>query len=165
MQRLWSPIELGRRLRRRVRRPGVAAAVCLRGAGDQVEFALVSTRDGERWTFPKGHRETGETLASAAAREAAEEGGLAGRVDARRLGTYRYPGPGGGEVVVAAHLLHVIDIGPPAEDFRTLVWCDAASARRRLAEGRDPLYAAELGRVLDAAVRAQAASRARSVDD
>ncbi|MGI8801500.1 MAG: NUDIX domain-containing protein [Solirubrobacteraceae bacterium] len=57
-------------------------------------------RDEERWwTFPKGHREPGETLA---AREAQEEAGVSGRVGGRRLLDYRYPARGGGEVVVAA---------------------------------------------------------------
>ncbi len=164
MQLLSLPTELAARLARALGaiagRRRVAAAVCVRGEGRRLEFALVTTRDGERWTFPKGHREPGETLAAAAAREAAEEGGLIGRVDRQRLLAYRYPARGGRDVLVTAHLLHVSEVGPPAEDFRRLVWCDGAGARRRLAEGREPFYAAELGRVLDAAVRACDASRA-----
>jgi|GEM_PF-4495095 len=39
--------------------------------------------DGERWTFPKGRLERGESPAQAAAREAREEAGISGRVGGR----------------------------------------------------------------------------------
>lgn len=46
--------------------------------------------DGERWTFPKGGCESGETPAQAAAREAVEEAGAIGRVRPDAIGAYRY---------------------------------------------------------------------------
>jgi 8-oxo-dGTP pyrophosphatase MutT (NUDIX family) len=151
-----------RRLRRLTGHPRVAAAVCCRGDAGRLELALVSTRDGDRWTFPKGHREPGETLAAAAAREAAEEAGLFGRVDDGRLLTYRYPARRPGrDVRVAAFLLHVTEVGRPAETFRTVIWCDLDAGRRRLAEGRDGRHAAELARVVAAAAREAPASRVR----
>ncbi len=138
----------------------VAAAVCLRWVADELRFGLVSTRDGERWTFPKGHRERGESLAGAAAREAGEEAGVAGVIDRRRLVVYRYPARGGGDDLVSAFLLHVTRTGGPAESFRRQEWCDEATARRRLAENRDPSEARELGRVLALAVARAGAARA-----
>jgi 8-oxo-dGTP pyrophosphatase MutT (NUDIX family) len=153
----------GRRLplvRRVARRRELAAAVCWRWESGGLRVGLVSTRDGAHWTFPKGHREAGETLAEAAAREAREEAGVRGVVDPRWRLTYRYPSGGGADVPVTAFLLHVTEAGLPEEAFRELEWCDARTARRRLAEGRDPLHAGELARVLDAAVREARASRA-----
>jgi 8-oxo-dGTP pyrophosphatase MutT (NUDIX family) len=136
-----------------VRRPELAAAVCWRWEAGDLRLCLVSTRDGARWTFPKGHREAGETLAEAAAREAREEAGVRGVVDPRWSLTYRYPSRGGADVPVTAFLLHVTEAGPPEEAFRELEWCDYRTARRLLSDGRDSLHARELVGVLDAAVR------------
>ncbi len=129
----------------------LAAAVCFRWEADELRFGLVSTRDGERWTFPKGHREPGESLARAAAREAGEEAGVEGVVDRRRLLAYRYPAGGGGDDLVSAFLLCVTRTGGPAESFRRQEWCDRETAGRRLAENRDPFHARELERVLERA--------------
>jgi 8-oxo-dGTP pyrophosphatase MutT (NUDIX family) len=143
------------------RRRDIAAAVCFRWEADELRFGLVSTRDGQRWTFPKGHREPGESLASAAAREAGEEAGVEGIIDRRRLLAYRYPGRAGAEDdLVSAFLLHVTRTGGPAESFRRQEWCDEETARRRLAENRDPFHARELERVLGLAVTRAGASRA-----
>ncbi|MEA2151039.1 MAG: hypothetical protein QOD69_2869 [Solirubrobacteraceae bacterium] len=107
------------------------------------------TRTGARWTFPKGGREPGETLAEAAAREAIEEAGAAGRVVGDALGEYRYRGD-----VVAAFLLVVEDDRLDAEPGRDPTWLDPETARSRLAEGRDRAFAAQMERVLRAAERA-----------
>ncbi len=152
-------------LRRGRRRPGgVAAAVCCRWDDGGLAFGLVSTKDGARWTFPKGHRERGESLAATAAREAREEAGVVGRIDERRLLDYRYPSRRGGDDLVVAFLLHVTEDGAPEETFRRKLWCGPEEAARRLAEARDPLQAGELERVLLAAVREAPASRERTLD-
>jgi 8-oxo-dGTP pyrophosphatase MutT (NUDIX family) len=128
----------------------VVAAVPVRPrAAGGLEVLLVRTSDGTRWTFPKGGREEGETLAEAAAREAAEESGALGRVDGAPLGEYRYRGD-----TVVAFLLEVDDTRRPDEPWRDPTWFGVDVARSRLAEGRDGADGEGLERVLLAAERA-----------
>jgi 8-oxo-dGTP pyrophosphatase MutT (NUDIX family) len=133
--------------------PEIAAAVCVR---DQ-QYLLVRTSDGARWTFPKGRREAGETLAQTAAREAREEAGVAGLVADALLTEYRHaPSRRAGRTddPVAAYVLEVQCDGLSGEPDRDVTWFDLATARERLAEGRDPFHARELQRVLEAAEQA-----------
>lgn len=128
----------------------VVAAVPVRPrAAGGLEVLLVRTSDGTRWTFPKGGREEGETLAEAAAREAAEESGALGRVDGAPLGEYRYRGD-----TVVAFLLEVDDTRRPDEPWRDPTWFGVDVARSRLVEGRDGADGEGLERVLLAAERA-----------
>jgi 8-oxo-dGTP pyrophosphatase MutT (NUDIX family) len=46
------------------------------GSPDEVEIALIATRNGTRWQLPKGTCELGESPEQTAAREVAEEVGL-----------------------------------------------------------------------------------------
>src|SRR5256885_2470151 len=57
-----------------------ARAVCYRTAGHQLEFLLVLTADGSRWTFPGGKIKIGEAETVAATREVKEEAGALGDV-------------------------------------------------------------------------------------
>jgi 8-oxo-dGTP pyrophosphatase MutT (NUDIX family) len=135
----------------------VAAAVAVReGAGGAAEFLLVRTSNGERWTFPKGHREQGETLAETARREAAEEAGVSGRVEPEPFAHYRYASGDGEPDLVAAFRLEVSGEARPAEERRDPAWFGHKAARRRLATGRDEEFAAEMERVLRAARRSPA---------
>ena len=132
------------------------AAVCYRKRGRAIEFLLVMTRDGHRWTFPKGHVEEGETPRDAVAREAREEAGVDGAVEDHPFAYYAYPAwPPGSETLIAAYLLLVDSQTVPAERERRRqpTWFDPAVARTKLAEGRrEPRYVAEHARVLDAAL-------------
>jgi 8-oxo-dGTP pyrophosphatase MutT (NUDIX family) len=69
------------------------AAVCYRVRNDAhngtIEFLLVRTRGGGRWTFPKGSAEPGLTQAQAAALEAFEEAGVHGRIEEASFARYR----------------------------------------------------------------------------
>jgi 8-oxo-dGTP pyrophosphatase MutT (NUDIX family) len=142
--------KLCRRLVRAPRRRRVTAAVPVRRrAAGGLEFLLVRTRDGERWTFPKGGCEHGETLAEAAARETVEEAGAAGRIGAQPIAEYRY-----GDDVVTAFLLEVERTDLRAEPGRDPTWFGFDAARSRLAERREAASAEELERVLLAAQRA-----------
>lgn len=144
-------------LRQTTGAPSVAAAVPVRrrDAGG-LEFLLVRTRQGGRWTFPKGRIERGETASAAAAREAGEEAGVAGRIAPEPLGVYRYAPARGGFDDVTAFLLVVTRDGLPAEAGRTPTWLGFEAARSRLAQGRDAGYGEAMERVLRAAERAMA---------
>ena len=55
--------------------PLQVAAICYRRRGTSVEFLLVNTNGGNKWTFPKGSTDPRLSHSQAAEREAAEEGG------------------------------------------------------------------------------------------
>ncbi len=144
-------------LRRALRGPSIAAAVPVRrrDAGG-VEFLLVQTSQGGRWTFPKGRIEAGETAPAAAAREAAEEAGVEGEISPEPLGVYRYAPVHGGFDDVTAFLLVATRDGLPAEADRTPTWLGLEAARSRLAQGRAAGYGEAMERLLRAAERAMA---------
>jgi 8-oxo-dGTP pyrophosphatase MutT (NUDIX family) len=138
-----------RTLRKAVPKADIAAAVAVRdGAGGESEYLLVRTANGERWTFPKGHRERGESLAEAAAREAAEEAGVGGRAEDEPFAHYRYPSGGDEPDLVAAFRLDVRREGRRTEPGRDPEWCSFEQARDRLSLGREEQFAAEMERVL-----------------
>jgi 8-oxo-dGTP pyrophosphatase MutT (NUDIX family) len=143
-------------LRRASRRTTVAAAVPVRRRGKrgELEFLLVRTSSGGRWTFPKGTVERGESMSEAAAREAREEAGVAGRIGAEPLGVYRYAPSRHGHDDVTAFLLEVERDGLRAEGGRDPTWLGFDAARRRLAQGRDPHCGEATERILRAAQRA-----------
>jgi 8-oxo-dGTP pyrophosphatase MutT (NUDIX family) len=138
------------------------AAVCYRVRRGDIEFLLVRTNSGH-WTFPKGGAEPGLTHAQAAALEAFEEAGVHGRMEEASFA--RYVRRKGGatrnsaekstrkELAVQAHLCEVLRLDPPQERNRNPSWFSAEKAKRRLREDRTPDFAAELARVVDAAVR------------
>jgi 8-oxo-dGTP pyrophosphatase MutT (NUDIX family) len=127
----------------------VAAVPVRHGAAGGLEFLLVRTRAGDRWTLPKGGWERGETRAEAAAREAVEEAGAAGRIGDQPIGEYRY-----GDDTVTAFLLEVEHDGLPAEPGRDPAWFGFEAACSKLAEGRTGAHGEEMERVLVAAQRA-----------
>ncbi len=138
------------------------AAVCYRWRGGSIEFLLVRTRSGGRWTFPKGSAEPGLTHAQAAALEAFEEAGVHGRIEEASLATYVRRERSGGEksdarsgnkkLAVSAHLCEVSRLSAPKESRRDRTWFSAAEARRRLREGRRSEDGVEFTRVIDKAV-------------
>jgi 8-oxo-dGTP pyrophosphatase MutT (NUDIX family) len=67
-----------------------AAALPWRVGEHGLEVMLVTSRGTGRWVLPKGWPERDEPLAVAAAREAAEEAGLAGAVESREIGRFYY---------------------------------------------------------------------------
>ncbi len=137
------------------------AAVCYRVREGAVEFLLVRTRGGQRWTFPKGSAEPGLTHAQAAALEAFEEAGVHGRIEEAVFARYRRKqndaenrASSSAEkgVAVNAYLCEVLRLSPPQEFKRDRTWFSIEDARRRLREGRKNESGAEFVRVIDRAV-------------
>ncbi len=139
-----------------------AAAVCYRRTRQGVEFLLVRTRNGQAWTFPKGHIEPGESPMQAAEREAMEEAVATGRIEPTPFTRYRYPvwEPQGlvGEVCVEAYLMEVDATGGQQAAERPSAWLEPEAAAKKLATYRDLTYARELRRVIRAAVASLQAS-------
>src|SRR5580700_3374030 len=139
-----------------------AAAVCYRVRGHGIEFLLVRTRGGGRWTFPKGSAEPGLTHAQAAALEAFEEAGVHGRIEEASFTGYvrRKRGEGKNyasrsdekEVAVKAYLCEVLRLSPPQESKRDRTWFSVEDARRLLREGHKNNGGAAFARVVDRAV-------------
>jgi 8-oxo-dGTP pyrophosphatase MutT (NUDIX family) len=138
--------------------PLQVAAICYRRRGPEVEFLLVNTNGGNKWTFPKGATETNLSHAQAAEREALEEAGAVGLIEPRHFHLYLHSKgvfwqPNGvQEFVVKAFLMEVTRTQKPGESTRNPTWFDADQARKILAKGREVKYAAELQAVIDRAL-------------
>ena len=138
--------------------PLQVAAVCYRRRNDDVEFLLVNTNGGNKWTFPKGSPDAQLSHSQAAEREAAEEAGAHGTIEPRHFHLYIHSKgvfwqPGGvQEFVVKAFLMEVHQTGRPEEPNRRPTWFSPDEARRRLAKGREVKYAHEVEAVIDRAL-------------
>ena len=75
--------------KRRERKTQYAALPFRAGPGG-LEVLLITSRETHRWVIPKGWPMKGKTAAEAAAQEAFEEAGLAGRVAEAPVGTFHY---------------------------------------------------------------------------
>lgn len=65
-------------------------ALCYREVGGALEIMLITSRDTGRWVIPKGWPIKGLEPHEAAAREAFEEAGIKGKVEAQSLGSFDY---------------------------------------------------------------------------
>lgn len=138
--------------------PLQVAAVCYRRRGPSVEFLLVNTNGGGKWTFPKGDPEVSLSHGQAAEREAWEEAGVRGSIESRHFclyihskGVFWKP-PGIREYVIKAFLLEVESSDEPHEPTRNPTWFNPEEARKILAKGREVKYARELQAVVDRAM-------------
>src|SRR5208282_630584 len=145
---------------RKLRACEQVAAVCYRLREGAIEFLLVRTRRGRRWTFPKGSAEAGLTHAQAAALEAFEEAGVHGRIEEasfaryvrreqRRNASTRAVAKG---LAVNAHLCEVLRLSNPKEADRNRTWLSIDEAKWRLRQGRETDEGLEFVRVVDRAV-------------
>ena len=138
--------------------PLQVAAICYRKHGGVVEFLLVNTNGGNKWTFPKGSTDPHLSHSQAAEREAAEEAGALGTIEPRHFHLYLHSKgvfwqPGGlQEFVVKAFLMEVHQLRRADEPQRKPTWFTPEEARRRLAKGREVKYARELEAVIDQAL-------------
>lgn len=67
-----------------------AGVIPYRRSAMQVEFCLITSVGGQRWGFPKGIIEHGDTPTETALKEAHEEAGLVGTIVGEPLGEYQY---------------------------------------------------------------------------
>ena len=138
--------------------PLQVAAICYRKNGADVEFLLVNTNGGNKWTFPKGSPEARLSHSQAAEREAAEEAGALGAIEPRHFHLYIHSKgvfwqPGGvQEFVVKAFLMEIHQTRRPDEPQRKPTWFTPEEARQKLAKGREVKYARELEAVIDRAL-------------
>jgi 8-oxo-dGTP pyrophosphatase MutT (NUDIX family) len=138
--------------------PLQVAAVCFRRRSTTVEFLLVNTNGGNKWTFPKGSPEARLSHSQAAEREAAEEAGALGTIEPRHFHLYIHSKgvfwqPGGvQEFVVKAFLMEIHELRRPDELQRHPTWFTPEEAKKRLAKGREVKYARELEAVIDRAL-------------
>src|ERR1700757_2482212 len=134
------------------------AAVCYRRRGASIEFLLVRTNGGSKWTFPKGATEPRLSHSQAAEREAIEEAGARGVIEPRHFHLYLHSKgvfwqPGGvQEFVVKAFLMEIHQMRRPDESNRRPSWVSPEEAKRRLAKGREVKYSRELDAVIDRAL-------------
>jgi len=138
--------------------PLQVAAVCYRKRGAAVEFLLVNTNGGNKWTFPKGCTDAHMSHSQAAEREAAEEAGALGTIEARHFHVYIHSkgvfwqAGGVQEFAVKAFLMEVDQLRRPDEPQRKPTWFSPEEARQKLAKGREVKYAREMEAVVDQAL-------------
>lgn len=138
--------------------PLQVAAVCYRRREEDVEFLLVKTNGGNKWTFPKGTPSRLLSHSKAAEREALEEAGVSGTIEPRHFHLYIHSKgvfwkPGGvRELVVKAFLMQVERSSPDHEPTRDPSWFLPEEAKEILAKGREVKYAQEIQRVIDRAL-------------
>ena len=134
-----------------------AAAVCVRVTSNGAELLVVRTKEqessSERWTFPKGHIEAGESLLEAAMREASEEAGTKGVVDPNPLPPYLFPGgPDDGSLVVIPFLMETKQHADPTEPGRRMRWSSAEKAKALLRLNRENPFTNQHDRTIDGAM-------------
>lgn len=138
--------------------PLQVAAICYRRRGSAIEFLLVNTNGGSKWTFPKGSTDPRLSHSQAAEREAAEEAGAIGTIEPRHFHLYMHSkgvfwqASGVQEFVVKAFLMEVHQMRKPDESNRKPTWVSPEEAKRRLAKGREVKYTHELEAVIDRAL-------------
>jgi 8-oxo-dGTP pyrophosphatase MutT (NUDIX family) len=67
-----------------------SGAIPYRVNNGKIEILLITTRNFQHWVIPKGDIPNGMSPPASAAKEAWEEAGVIGEVDANKLGTYKY---------------------------------------------------------------------------
>lgn len=116
------------------------AALCWRHGPRGTEILLVTSLNSKRWILPKGWAEAELTLAESAAREAFEEAGVTGRIEAKPSGSYYYlkqKREGGGvpcRVDVFALKVTKTHDDWPERGARRLEWVTPTQAAARITE-------------------------------
>ena len=89
------------------------------------QIALVEM-DGDAWSFPKGHKNLGETDLDAAKRELSEETGIESFELIKKLGTYQRPNKDNPNEVknITLYLFKTseINLSPDVKDITKAIW-------------------------------------------
>ena len=123
-----------------------AGAIPFRRLEGTLSFCLVTTSRGNKWGFPKGIIEPGDSPETTALKESREEAGLRGTIVGQSVGSFTQF-KWGRDIVVAVYLMEVdqVDDEWDEQDVRRRRWCEAAEARALL-RGR-PVEGVFLGAV------------------
>ncbi len=111
-----------------------SAVIPRRRRDGELEILMITSRKKKRWVLPKGVIEPDLAPAESAAKEALEEAGIEGRVNAAPVGTYRYQ-KWGGTCTVDVYTMDVTTEHPTwEEDFRDRQWVSLDEAAARVDE-------------------------------
>ena len=113
-----------------------SAVIPYRIADGKPEIMLITSRKGTRWVLPKGVKEPELSLRDSAGKEAFEEAGVQGELDAEPIGHYEYA-KWGGTCKVAVFPMAVSECLPAAdweESHRERQWLSPKDATERLDE-------------------------------
>ncbi len=117
------------------------AALCWRMAGPSgIEVLLITSLNSRRWILPKGWVEADLTPSQSAAREAFEEAGITGKIDAEPVGNFYYlkekKDGSGIPCRVDVFALSVTDQldAWPEKGARSLLWLSPEKAAAKVAE-------------------------------
>lgn len=112
-----------------------AAAIPVRRRDGSIEFCLITSASGRRWTIPKGIIDPGETAKETAAKEALEEAGLYGRIVGGAVGHYQYR-KWGRELTVEVFVLEVTHEAEEWEEMnlRDRIWVSSAEVAQLIAD-------------------------------
>ncbi|MBN3941341.1 NUDIX hydrolase [Nostoc sp. NMS9] len=99
----------------------------------KVEILLITTRDFQHWVIPKGDIPNGMSPPDSAAKEAWEEAGIIGQVDANELGIYKYRKQG----KIYCVKMYLLSVDMLSEDYpeaskRKRQWVEVNKAIRRV---------------------------------
>ncbi|MEH2414616.1 NUDIX hydrolase [Nostoc sp.] len=99
----------------------------------KIEILLITTRNFQDWVIPKGDIPNGMSPPDSAAKEAWEEAGVIGQVDANELGTYKYRKRGKSYRVK----MYLLPVDMLSEDYpeaskRKRQWVEVNKAIRRV---------------------------------
>ena len=127
-----------------------SAVIPYRIADGKPEIMLITSRKGTRWVLPKGVKEPELSLRDSAGKEAFEEAGVQGELDAEPIGHYEYA-KWGGTCKVAVFPMAVSECLPAAdweESHRERQWLSPKEAMERLDEPELRKLVGKLGKRL-----------------
>ena len=115
------------------------AALPVKQTHGTLSVLLVTSRETRRWIVPKGWPMKGRKDHKAAAQEAREEAGVAGRIHRHPVGAYTYAKRSTNAAEQVRVMVYLLEVDHEAETWpegeqRTREWMPAAEAAARVAD-------------------------------